>query len=109
MRFAWYCTCGDSMVGSVSPADAIYGLEAAFDHIHRGPGHGRTDRLTAQRARRRTDCRTAIPRHRPTVPESASRSGIQQCSECGGWVHRVWTQGGWFWRHDPGTFWRAHA
>ena len=51
--FAFYCICGDSMVGSVAPSARLPELEAAFDSIHTGDGHGRTDRITAHNARRR--------------------------------------------------------
>lgn len=54
-RFAFYCTCGSSMVGEVSPASKLAGLEAAFDTLHNGAGHSRADQRTAANARRRQE------------------------------------------------------
>lgn len=54
-RFAFYCTCGSSMVGDVSPSTKVAGLEAAFDAVHTGDVHARTDERTARNARRRQE------------------------------------------------------
>ena len=53
VRFAYFCSCGDTMVGEVDPPSEEAGLEAAFGTIHRGEGHQRTDQRTARNARRR--------------------------------------------------------
>ena len=54
-RFGFYCVCGDAMTGEIGPASGVADLEAAFNSLHNGEGHARTDRRTAANARRRAD------------------------------------------------------
>jgi hypothetical protein len=49
----WYCTCGDGMHFTVSPASEVTRLRAVWDGLHSGEGHAPTDQATAAKARRR--------------------------------------------------------
>lgn len=53
--FAFYCTCGAAMTGSVSPGRNAEELERLFRSLHNGDGHAPTDQRTARNARRREE------------------------------------------------------
>jgi len=53
VKFGFYCTCGGAMTGEVGPPDEVARIETVFGMVHDGPGHSRTDRITAHNARRR--------------------------------------------------------
>ena len=57
MKFAFYCRCGDTMVGEIEPA--VLDLQEIFLAIHHGDGHGLVTRREAANARRRKDRREA--------------------------------------------------
>lgn len=52
---ALYCTCGDSMTGSASPAVRAAEMVDVWLKAHTGPGHAACDARTAANARRRIE------------------------------------------------------
>jgi hypothetical protein len=67
-RYAWYCTCGAAMTGSVSSFAAYDAVRAIWDQVHTGLGHEPADRKRAERARNKAD-REAAERCRKWVGE----------------------------------------
>jgi hypothetical protein len=57
VKVAIYCTCGDSMVGTVSPDEKAAALVQIFWKHHAGEGHGPCDAKTANRARAKAERR----------------------------------------------------
>jgi hypothetical protein len=56
LRFAYYCTCGVSMVGTIGGPDGAARAQALWDmQGHVGEGHAPTDAKGAAAARRKQE------------------------------------------------------
>lgn len=85
MRFAFYCQCGDSMVGEIVPDDGAIDMERLFREVHGGTDHAPATQQEAASARRRGERRRQAGPGIRGAPDASpgSRPMSGTCSVCG--------------------------